>query len=107
MAPIVVAHAVTKGPVPPRATERFDPGVLVGRNRLRRELPANPICFLGEDDALTVSEGGKRGSDPAKAAAHDRDVAAQLAAGRRHEQKTAGKLEKVPSIRKGGHAAAS
>ena len=73
---VVVADAVAVGAVAPRAAERLDPGVLVGRDGLRGELAADPVGLLGHHHAQAVAQRGQRGGAAAGAAADDRHVAA-------------------------------
>src|SRR5688572_12544816 len=76
---VVSANGAAIVPVGSRAAERFDPRVLVWRNSLRGDLPADPVGFFGQDDPLSVSECGKRGGDAAKPAANNRHVTSELA----------------------------
>jgi hypothetical protein len=76
--PVVVADPFTKLPVQGGAAELFDPGMLVGRYRLGGQLAAHPIGLLGEDDLAAQLAGAERGRNPAKAAADDEDLGAEL-----------------------------
>jgi hypothetical protein len=77
-------------------------------NGLGRDLPTDPVRFLGEDDEPTVSQGSERCRDTAEAAADDGDVAAQLRSDVVGQQQKAARLfEEVPAIRQIGHAPAS
>jgi hypothetical protein len=66
--------------------------VLVGRNSLRRDLSAYPVCLLGEDYALTVAQGSEGGCHTAQSAANNDYIGAKLVCGSqgaRQKQETA------------------
>src|SRR5258708_274959 len=44
------ANKIWIAPIASGATELLDPRMFIGRNRLRRELPAYPLRLLGEND---------------------------------------------------------
>src|SRR5262249_50733547 len=62
-----------------RAAALLDPGVLVRRNALRGELPADPVVLLGEDHLEPVAGRRQGARDPADTAADDDCVGLQLA----------------------------
>ena len=82
MAAIILAHVVAVGGVGAVASERFDPGMLVGRHGLRGELTADPVGLLGHDYAHAVAKGGERGGAPTHATPEDGDIAGKLARAR-------------------------
>ena len=59
--------------VPAGAAERLDPRVLVRRDGLGRELAADPVGLLGEDDAPAQCRRRERRGHAAGAAADDQD----------------------------------
>src|SRR5205823_5828862 len=69
------------------AAELLDPGVFVRRDGLRRELSADPVGLVGDDDRHAVTQGRKRGGDAAGPASDHRDIAAELARARRSEER--------------------
>ncbi len=81
MPAIVGTDAVAETTIGARAAERFDPGMLVGRNRLLGKLAADPVGFLGHHDRLAGAGGRQGRGAPADAAAKDDDIGSFLAGG--------------------------
>ena len=78
VAAVVVPDPVAEGPVAGGRPELLDPGVLVGRHSLARELATEPVELLGQDDAPTGPGGGEGGRHPAEAPADDEYLRTQL-----------------------------
>src|SRR5438874_968658 len=49
MLAVIPPHPLAKRPIAPRAPALLDPGMLVRRDRLRRELSAEPVRFFGKN----------------------------------------------------------
>ena len=76
MQPVVVADPIPERSVAGARRELLDPWVLVRRDRLVRELTAQPVRFLGEDHGPPEARGGERRRAGPEASADDRDVGA-------------------------------
>ena len=74
---MVRADPVAQCAIACRATVSLDPGMLVGRDRLARDLPAEPVGRLGHRWASAGGRGERRGN-AAQAAAGHQDVASPL-----------------------------
>lgn len=61
---VISAHGIAIGSITGRATEFFDPRMLVRRNGLRGELPADPVRLFGEDDSHPIAQRGESGRKP-------------------------------------------
>jgi hypothetical protein len=55
--------------------------ILIRRHGLRRELPADPIRFLGHDDAQSISRRRKRRRTTTQSAADDNKIGAEFLQG--------------------------
>ena len=60
------------------SAELFNPWVLVGRDCLRGELAADPVCFLSHDNAHAVAEGGQGGRAAAYAGSENGDIGVKV-----------------------------
>src|SRR5690606_149068 len=76
---VVVANTGAERLVAAGAADALDPGVLVERHGLRRQLSADPVGLLGHDDAETRARRGKRRCAATEPAADDDDVGRKLA----------------------------
>ncbi len=81
VAPVECANAVPKFPIQAGAAEGLDPGILIGRDGLGGELAADPIGFLGNDDAHAIAGGSQGRGAPAGSAADDGHIATEFAGG--------------------------
>jgi hypothetical protein len=72
---VVFANLPTEFSIGGGAPETFDPSVFVRWDCLSGELSADPIRFLGDDDAKAVACGGERGGNPTHAAPGNADLA--------------------------------
>jgi hypothetical protein len=75
MVAVVAPHAVAKPAITRGAAELLDPRVLIGRHGLAGELPADPIGFFGQYDAVAEAGGAHGRGAAARAAAHNKNVA--------------------------------
>ena len=60
-------------------SELFDPWVLVRRNRLLGQLPADPVRFFGQDNPGSAAQGPQRCCNAARTSANDHHIGASLA----------------------------
>ena len=90
VARVVVSHPPAQLPIASGAAGALDPGILVGRHGLRRELSANPVGLLGHDDAQTGARGGERSRASAESAAGDHEIGPDFPRPRRLAGKLAG-----------------
>ena len=79
VAAVVIADLRPVGPVGLRAAAFVNPGVLVWRDGLRSELPADPVVFLGQNHLQSVACGGKSARNAANAAPDDDHIGFQFA----------------------------
>ena len=78
MLPVVVANARAQRLVAARTSDRFDPLVFIGRHRLLRELPPDPVRLLRHDHAESVTRCGQRRRTATKSSANDDQIGSQL-----------------------------
>jgi hypothetical protein len=74
MPQVVRTDAIAEFTVTARAAESLDPWVLVGRDGLRGDLPADPVGRLGADDPQPCPARGERCGAPAESSPDDDDV---------------------------------
>jgi single-strand DNA-binding protein len=106
MIAIVSANCVAPGAITGGRAELLDPGVLVGRHGLRRQLPSDPVRLFGQDYAHAITERGKRGCETADARTDHGNVAIEFLAGRaeaRGGQQCSRALQKTSSIENRRH----
>ena len=78
MAAIVIADSLPQCPVRRTRAKLLDPGMLVGRDGLRRELAADPVGRFGQDDRAAGPQSGQGGRAASQAAADDHDIGTDL-----------------------------
>ena len=74
VAPIIIAHAIGKTHVGRGRAALIDPGILVRRNRLRRQLAAEPVGFFTHDDRLAHPQCRQRRADRARPATDNQNI---------------------------------
>jgi len=72
--PVISAHVVAILAVAARAAKLLNPAVLVRRHCLCRQLAANPVRFLRQDDAVAQAGRRHRRRHATGAAADDQDI---------------------------------
>ena len=80
VAAIVVAHILRELPVAAGGAGPLDPGMFVGRDGLGRQLTADPVALLAEDDASAEAQGREGRGHAARPPADDEKVRFPLAA---------------------------
>lgn len=71
---VILAHGRSEVPVSLRCAVRFDPLVLVRRDALLGDLPADPVGFFGKDYREAIAQCGQCGRAAAESAASDDEV---------------------------------
>lgn len=78
MIAIVLPDTVAQRAIAAGAAVGFDPLMLIRRNGLTRELSADPVGGLGENNFAAGVASAERGSDTARAGADDEDFAMEF-----------------------------
>ena len=78
VAQVVVADPPAQPLIRGGAAGALDPGVLIERHRLRRQLPADPVGLLGHHHAQAGARGRKGRGASAEAAADDDQIRREL-----------------------------
>src|SRR3954452_16037551 len=78
MIAVILTHPIAVRAVDRGGAERFNPGMLVGRNGLRCELTAYPVGLFRHDDAHSVAARCQRSRTAAYTSANDRYVATKF-----------------------------
>jgi hypothetical protein len=75
---IVTANCLAECPISSAATEALDPGVLVGRYGLRRELTTQRGGLFDKHDREALFDRSERSGDASDPAANDEDVSGRF-----------------------------
>lgn len=78
VATLVIPHTLRESSIRGGATGRLDPRVFVRRDRLRRELPPNPVGLLGDNAAPIQPRGREDRRHPSDSAACYQDIRGRL-----------------------------
>src|SRR5690606_10455767 len=74
----ILADAVAQLAIGAGDAELLDPGMLIGRHGLARELAAEPVEFLGENDGAAGAQGAESRGDATEAATDDEKISGKF-----------------------------